>query len=540
MTWAHPLRSRGPVQEPWYTPDFGVSPFLRKVKTASGATAVQIVEKRHGVRTILEHLGSAHDEAELEALIRIGHDKLHANQPALELPTERGVRPGVAVIEDKRSQLLVDVVRDSWERLGFDVIDDGAFFQLVLARLVEPTSKLDSIRVIEELGLSAAHRNTFTKSLRRCADKDYRDRIAQACFQHVWSEHGGDVSLLCYDVTTLYFETDTEDDLRKVGFSKERRVDPQIVVGLLVDRSGFPLEIACFEGNKAETHTIVPVIEAFQERHGVADMVVVADAGMLSAANLKAIDEAGLRFIVGSRVTKAPHDLAKHFRWHGNAFTDGQIIDTITMRSTAPDPERVRTRAEPVWDPAEHPKAWRAVWQYSHKRAVRDRHTLAAQLKRAQAVVDGDKPAKKVRFVKTSGQQASLDEASLERAEALVGLKGYVTNLTAAVMPAAEVITSYHDLWHVEQSFRMSKSDLAARPIFHRTREAIESHLTIVFTALAIARDLQARSGWSLKKIVRGLRPLQQATIQLAGQQLNAEPAIPDDIAELLIKLGWG
>ena len=517
-----------------------MSPFLRKVKTASGATAVQIVEKRHGVRTILEHLGSAHDEAELEALIRIGHDKLHANQPALELPTERGVRPGVAVIEDKRSQLLVDVVRDSWERLGFDVIDDGAFFQLVLARLVEPTSKLDSIRVIEELGLSAMHRNTFTKSLRRCADKDYRDRIAQACFQHVWSEHGGDVSLLCYDVTTLYFETDTEDDLRKVGFSKERRVDPQIVVGLLVDRSGFPLEIACFEGNKAETHTIVPVIEAFQERHGVADMVVVADAGMLSAANLKAIDEAGLRFIVGSRVTKAPHDLAKHFRWHGNAFTDGQIIDTITMRSTAPDPERVRTRAEPVWDPAEHPKAWRAVWQYSHKRAVRDRHTLAAQLKRAQAVVDGDKPAKKVRFVKTSGQQASLDEASLERAEALVGLKGYVTNLTAAVMPAAEVITSYHDLWHVEQSFRMSKSDLAARPIFHRTREAIESHLTIVFTALAIARDLQARSGWSLKKIVRGLRPLQQATIQLAGQQLNAEPAIPDDIAELLIKLGRG
>ena len=201
-----------------------MSPFLRKVKTASGATAVQIVEKRHGVRTILEHLGSAHDEAELEALIRVGHDKLHANQPALELPTERGVRPGVAVIEDKRSQLLVDVVRDSWERLGFDVIDDEAFFQLVLARLVEPTSKLDSIRVIEELGLSAAHRNTFTKSLRRCADKDYRDRIAHACFQHVWSEHGGDVSLLCYDVTTLYFETDTEDDLRKVGFSNYAEV----------------------------------------------------------------------------------------------------------------------------------------------------------------------------------------------------------------------------------------------------------------------------------------------------------------------------
>ena len=133
-----------------------MSPFLRKVKTASGATAVQIVEKRHGVRTILEHLGSAHDEAELAALLRIGHEKLHANQPLLELPTERGVLPGVAVIEGKRSQLLVDVVRGSWRRLGFDVIADDAFFQLVLARLVEPTSKLDSIRVINDLGVGAA------------------------------------------------------------------------------------------------------------------------------------------------------------------------------------------------------------------------------------------------------------------------------------------------------------------------------------------------------------------------------------------------
>src|SRR5699024_4393541 len=118
------------------------------------------------------------------------------------------------------------------------------------------------------------------------------------------------------------------------------------------------------------------------------------------------------------------------------------------------------------------------------------------------------KPAKKARFVKTSGQHASLDTASLDRARGLVGLKGYVTNITAPVMPAAEVISSYHDLWHVEQSFRMSKSDLAARPIFHRSRDAIEAHLTIVFAALAIARDLQARSGVSLKKIIHALRPL--------------------------------
>ena len=515
-----------------------MSPFLRKVKTASGATAVQIVEKRAGVRTIVEHLGSAHDKAGLAALLRVGQEKLHANQPPLELPARGGVRPGAAVIEGKRSQLLIDVVAEAWQRLGFDVIHDEAFFQLVLARLVEPTSKLDSLRVVADLGLAPVHLSTVKRCLKRCAEKDYRDRVALACFRHVWDGHGGDVSLLMYDVTTLYFETDTEDDLRRVGFSKERRVDPQLVIGLLVDRTGFPLEIACFEGSKPETQTIIPVIQAFQTRHGVADMVVVADAGMLSAANLKAIDEAGLRFIVGSRMTKAPHDLAKHFHWHGDAFTDGQIIDTITMRSTAPDPARIKTRAEPVWTPTEHPTAWRVIWHYSRKRAVRDHHTLTAQRNRAQAVVDGDKPAKKVRFVKTTGQESSLDQASLDRAERLVGLKGYVTNITAAVMPPAEVLANYHDLWHVEQSFRMSKSDLAARPIYHHLKDSIEAHLTIVFTALAIARDLQARSGWSLKRIIHTLRPLQQITIRLAGQQLHAEPAIPDDVAQLLASLG--
>ncbi len=113
-------------------------------------------------------------------------------------------------------------------------------------------------------------------------------------------------------------------------------MDPQIVVGLLVDRTGFPLEIGCFEGNHAETHTIVPIVRQFQERHDITgvEMVVAADAGMLSASNLTDLDDAGLKFIVGSRVTKAPGgDLASHFHWHGNAFTNGQIVDTITPQA---------------------------------------------------------------------------------------------------------------------------------------------------------------------------------------------------------------
>ena len=225
----------------------------------------------------------------------------------------------------------------------------------MLARIVEPTSKADSVRVLDEPGIAHASLRTMFRCLSRAGAGDYRDRIATACFTHAAAR--GDVSLCLYDVTTLHFEAEKEDEgpsgLRKVGFSKERRVDPQVVVGLLVDRAGFPLEIGCFEGNRAETTTI-PVVKAFQARHGLVDMVMVADAGMLSASNLKELHEAQLRFIVGSRLARALNDLASHFRWHGHAFSDGQVIDTITPRvSTAPPappmtrssgPHRSRTR----------------------------------------------------------------------------------------------------------------------------------------------------------------------------------------------------
>src|SRR5699024_3941132 len=192
----------------------------------------------------------------------------------------------------------------AYTSLGFEKLDDAVFRDLVIARIVEPTSKRDAARVLADLGAQPASYATVKRHLRAVLEDDYRATIAAQCFQHAATH--GDVSLVLYDVTTLYFEAEKEDDLRKVGFSKERRVAPQIVVGLLVDRRGFPLEIGCFAGNKAETKTILPIIRQFQARHNLADMVVVADAGMLSAENLRELDEAELRFIVGSRQTKVP------------------------------------------------------------------------------------------------------------------------------------------------------------------------------------------------------------------------------------------
>jgi transposase len=532
--------------------------FIRRVRTASGATGVQIAEYVRGRQRIVEHVGSAHTEAELGVLLERARELLeNPAQGVLELgvepaPTVKGLvapaedpglfdiagtdassgRRGPGRVVGTDSRVLFGALAGVFTALGFDGLEDEVFRDLVIARVVEPTSLLDAGRVLRDLGQAPASYATMKRTLGRAAAGKYRDQVATWCFEHASTD--GDVSLVLYDVTTLYFEAEKEDELRKVGYSKERRVDPQIVVGLLVDRGGFPLEIGCFEGNKAETATIIPIIKQFQARHGLADMAVVADAGMLSAGNLRELDEANLRFIVGSRMTKAPNDLASHFRWHGDAFTDGQLIDTITPRTGHQNENNPALRAEPVWDPTTHPGSWRAVWAYSRKRAVHDNKTLTAQENRAREVIEGQKAARTPRFVRTVGGARSLDEASVARARQLAGLKGYVTNIPANVMAAKEVIGSYHDLWHVEQSFRMSKTDLRARPMFHRTRDAIEAHLTIVFTALAISRTVQNRTGLAVANVIKQLRPLRSATIAINGTTQTFAPDIATEQQAIL------
>ncbi len=291
-----------------------MSPFVRKVKTASGATAVQIVEKRNGQRRILEHVGSAHDAAELAVLMSAAQQRLHGSQDMLDLGQEpKSHQPaGEPVVEDSRSELLWQVVTGAYRQLGFDTVADEVFESLVAARVIEPTSKADTLRVLSEVGVPAPHENTLYKCLARCVARDYRSQVATACWKHANAE--GPVGLVMYDLTTLHFEVTDEDRLRRVGMSKEHRVDPQVTVGLLVTASGLPLEIALFEGNKAETKTLVPVIEQFKARHGITELVVVADAGMLSAANLNALEDAGCTFIVGSKQSRVPYDLDAHFK----------------------------------------------------------------------------------------------------------------------------------------------------------------------------------------------------------------------------------
>lgn len=492
--------------------------FIRRVKTKSGATAIQIAYKAYGKIVKLKHIGSAHTDKEISLLENLAKQYLpEASQVSLFpeiMPQETPV-----LLRQSCSRLLYDSLSSLYEELGFDSLVDEDFRRLCIARLVEPTSKLDSIRVLAELGIDGGSEDRLYRCLRRVVDNKYQDKLAALCFSHASSQQGG-ITLVLYDVTTLYFEVQKEDDLdsdnkgyRKPGMSKERRLEPQIVVGLLVDQNGFPLELSSFEGNKAETTTVLPVVEEFKQRHGLVGITVVADAGMLSAKNLEALSAAGYTYIVGARLNKIPYDIAEYQK------TEKELVDNqVITAKTEIDGQRI-------------------IYQYRAKRASLDLRNIEKQIEKATKIVNGKTTAKKAKFLSVKTKEKGLNQTLIDKARALAGIKGYVTNLDK---PDQQIIAYYHQLWRVEQSFRMSKHDLRARPIFHHRREAIEAHLTVVLAALAIGRLIERRTEMSIKRFVRLLRPIRNGVVVVGEKEYEAKPEIPNHIATMLNDGGFG
>jgi hypothetical protein len=501
-----------------------VSPYLRTVKTSSGATAVQIVHSSHRGSRDIEHLGSAHTAAEVELLKAAGRQKLAAGQGELDLGLQAGTPGGPLPITASRMGCLLDALSHAYDVLGFTAATAGdeVFFQLVTARIIEPVSKLDSLRVLGEAGLAPVPYRTVTRRLRVFARQSWRQQISAACAAHA---RLGPASLVLYDVPALYFETDQGDGFREPGFSKERRLEPQVTIGLLTGADGFPLMVSAFEGNKAETRTMLPVIEAFMAAHDLPDVTVVADAGMVSEANQKAIEAAGLSFILGAKIPSEPYVVTQWRREHpGQDIPDGEIF-------TQPWPAGSGGgRRDQV-----------IYYQYKADRARRTLRGIDEQIAKAEKAIAGQAPVKRNRFIRLSGGTRTVNHDLEQKARALAGLKGYVTNLQACpdgtpVTPGF-VIGSYHQLFQIEKSFRMAKSDLQARPVYHRTRDSIEAHLTIVLAALAVSRWIEATTGWSIRKFVRTARRYRTIQIQAGDHVITAADPLPGDLRDAISKI---
>ena len=402
--------------------------------------------------------------------------------------------------------------------IGLDALDEPLLLDLALMRIIEPASKLRSVELIERYFGVHYRSSGIYERLPRFAMR--KAEIEQAAVAYAKEVRSSDLSLVLYDVTTLYFESFEADELRVPGFSKDNKAQqPQIVVGLLVTREGFPLGYEVFKGNTFEGHTMLPVLESFARAHRVETPTVVADAAMLSRENTATLAARGYAYIVGARLANASPSVIKKVSC-ALARKDGKTVRIATKHGDL-------------------------VAAFSLKRYRKDKREMDGQIRKAKELVAGRKSGKRAKFVlKSKNEALTLDEPLIAKATLLLGVKGYYTNISREKLSDTEVIARYHDLWNVEASFRMAKSDLATRPIFHHKKDAIRAHVVVCFVALLMGKTLELSSGLSLRRVRDLLWSITDAAITdtVTGETFvlrsPMEHVIHSPIGKLLKK--WG
>lgn len=491
---------------------------IRTTRTASGATAVQVVSYSHRRVRVLKHIGSAHDEGTLNGLIEQAQAWLeNCGQttlfPAVERATENLTLSGTEFLGAWHT-LVYEVLDAMATRCGFNALNDRLLLDLAIMRLVEPTSKRRSMMLLDSYFGIGHSRNEFYRRLPGMLRlKPVAERVA---LDYAKGALRSELSLVLYDVTTLYFETFDADELRVPGFSKDNmHQQPQIVVGLLVTRDGFPLAYEIFPGNTFEGKTMLPILDAFVQLHRVSMPTVVADAAMLSRAMVEQLIERKLFYIVGARLANSPQP----------------VIDAVVSALGGRDGRIVRV-------PTKHGDM---ICSFSAKRFKKDKATFDKQVAKATQLVAKGEPGKRAKFVAADGTKGyRLDEALKAKTESLLGIKGYCTNIPRAELSDAGVISRYHDLWNVEKAFRMAKSDLATRPIFHFDARAIRVHLLICFVALALARAIELASEKSLRQVIDALWPITDARLfhPILQRHARIRASITPEAKEILVALG--
>ncbi len=456
---------------------------IRVVKTASGSSAVQVVYYKNGKRIKFKHIGSASISNELESLKLVAKDDIKNFDS--EIPFFEEAKLDNLLYLDKTeflglySTFLYEVISGLISQVGLDRIGKKLLLDLVTIRIVEPASKLRSIELLESYFGIKHRRQSYYQSAPQWLL--LKEEIENIVVEFAKSNYAFDFDLLLYDVTTLYFETFEEDELRRNGFSKDNKSQqPQIIVALMVTKEGFPIAYSIFSGNTFEGHTIIPVVNGFIKKHPVKEFTEVADAAMISTTNIQALLSNNINYIVGARL--------------GNLSSD--LIEQINGSITREDGESIRIKTD----------NGHLICAYSSIRYRKDKYEMEKQIEKAQAIIETPSKGKKVKFIKTTGEQAMLNQALIEKSKKLLGIKGYYTNLDENVASNQTIIERYHELYRVEQAFRISKHDLQTRPIFHFKEDPINLHILICFMALVVSKHIELATGDSIKKFITECR----------------------------------
>lgn len=455
--------------------------FVNRSKNKSGTVSVRVLQKRGRNNVLIKSFGSSRDEKEIDRLVAKAREFIQRQTGTFyhlfNQPAEQCIDDFVDSLSN--SQVSVDGPETIFGRL-FDYVGygeiGGLFRPLVLSRLVAPGSKLKTVDYLWRYNGVSYDINKVYRYLDRLCDRNpiapgIKDRIEQITFAHSATVMGGCIDVVFYDITTLYFEAADEDDLRRTGYSKDGKFDcPQVLLGLLVTRDGLPISYEIFEGDLSEKKTFIPLLKRAQQKFGFPSPIVVADAGLLSRKNIDALVKDGYEYILGARIKNENKAVKQRILDLG--LTDGQAASIKTDDGL------------------------RIVVSFTEKRRKRDAINREKGLRRLQEKVASGKVSKKHinnrgynKYLRLQGEaRIDIDMDAFEKDAAWDGLKGYVTNTK---LSEEEVIGNYHNLWFIERAFRMNKTDLQIRPMYHRLRNRIEGHICICFCAYVLQLEIE-------------------------------------------------
>jgi len=499
---------------------------VRVVTTGSNNLAVQVVYRVQSRTKVVKHLGTSHNDEELANLKRQAEIYIENNLeiaplfPEYSANTRRQKTSSLLNSLEfvaSRHNLIYESLLAWYSHLGFDRVNNPLLRDLAIVRLIEPASKHRSVEFLaRHFGVNYSPTKMY-RELPKLAV--HQEMVEQIAVRYATTHYQFSFALVFYDVSTLYFESFTESDLQKCGFSKDHKHgQPQIMIGLLVNELGFPIAYNLFSGNTFEGHTILPVLKDLCARHQIKTLTVVADAGMLSTKNVEEIIKSGFSYIVGARLGKV--SLKKALDLHG-------------FFNYNPDHEHYFIECSPYGT---------FVADYSLKRAKKDKRDREKQLEKAKTKIKGNTATQATKFVKVTKKASyTLNRNLIEKAKMMEGIKGYYTNLDLVMTTEPKlVIDRYHDLWHVEKAFRMAKTDLLARPIYHYKKKSIETHLLIVFISLCLGRSLEITTKLSLARAISLLWEVEDITLidpQTHDSYIKRSNKITRELTELLGKL---
>jgi transposase len=459
--------------------------FIRRKKNKSGVISIQVIDKSTGKYKVVKTIGSSADVVEVDLLFKQAewYVKKHKGQIEIDFDSADEMFSkfisGIKEVNVIGWELLLGKIFDE---IGFGEIDDELFRKLVIARLCFPASKLKTTDYLRQYQSYIVDEDKIYRYLDKLHSTQ-KERVQQISYRHTLKILRNNISIVFYDVTTLYFEIDQEDELRKTGFSKEGKHEhPQIVLGLLVSVDGYPLAYDIFEGNKFEGHTMLPIISAFKEKYSVQQLGIIADSGLLSNDNITQLHTQGYEYILGARIRSESEQIKQQILSLSFKNAESHII--------------------------QKDECTRLIVNYSEARAKKDQANRAKGLQKLEKLIRTGKLTKASinnkgynKYLKLEGElRISIDKEKYELDARWDGLKGYLTNTR---LSQEEIIDNYKHLWKIEKAFRIVKTDLKIRPVYHQLQRRIEAHICIAFVAYKVYKELERQ----LKQLNSNLSP---------------------------------